>query len=270
MRKCFLLLAACALMATSCDNTTKNEDTTKDLKPFSINTITFNDSVQFPPEAMEEWMTDDIARYTADIDDPVTENEALRNNITSWICGFLNEEYKGNPQDVKAMVEFTKNEMFGPETGTPENYVDHSAKLMENNDRFVTYSGSSWRYNGGAYGVTIAEGATFSKATGNRFSFKMFKNPESLREMLKVAMQKQFFDPLLKDDDLTFEEAVYPEVLEKFPLPKTEPWIFHDSIFFTYEDSEIATHAFGLPGCGFSYMDLKNELTDEGKAFFNK
>ena len=272
MKKIYFLLAACALMATGCDNT-QNEPKQNEPIPFSTNTVMVADSIPFPPEAQEEGLTENMVIYSAVIDTPVTENETLRNNITGWIGSLLNEDYDGDSQDLKAMVEFEKKafmeEMGGEMEMTPA-AIEHTIKIAENNDRFVTYFDESWMYMGGVHGITYMEGATFSKATGNRFGYKMFKDLDQLNETVKAALQKQYFDPMLEEADATFEEVVYSEVSEAFSLPEAEPWIKNDSIIFLYEDGEIAPHVFGLPTCGFSFENLKDELTEEGKAFFNK
>lgn len=264
MKKYLVLLAACVLIASGCNRSSK------DPNAFSTNTITVEDSVQFPPELMEEWMSDNTARYESVVDAPVTENEDLRDNIISWISGLLSENYDGDSQDVKAMVEFDRDEFLSPETGSPQSFIQNHIKMVEDNDRYVTYYCKSWLYMGGAHGTSYEEGATFSKNTGERFTFKMFKNPDLLGEMIKVALQKQYFEPLLTGTDMTFEEVVYSEVAESFPLPTAEPWIQNDSVFFVYENYEIAAYALGLPQCGIPYEKLKTDLTEEGLTFFGK
>lgn len=264
MKKYLVLVAAVALVASACNRSSK------DPNAFSINTITVEDSVAFPAEMVDEWMSDDMARYMSVVDAPVTENEDLRDNIISWISGLLSENYDGDSQDVKAMVEFDRNEFLSPETGSPQSFLQNFIKMKEDNDRYVTYYCESWLYMGGAHGTSYEEGATFSKNTGERFTFKMFKDPELLTEMIKVALQKQYFEPLLEGTDVTFEEAVYSEVAESFPLPVAEPWIQNDSVYFVYQNYEIAAYALGLPQCGIPYEKLKKDLTEEGMTFFGK
>ena len=272
MKKYFFLLAACALFATGCDNS-QNQPNQNEPSKFSINTITVADSVQFPPEALEEGLAENMASYSAVVDAPITENETLRNNITNWIGSLLNEDYNGDSQDVKAMVELEKKAFFEEieeEMDLTPAYVEHTIKMEEDNDRFVSYRGENWLYMGGAHGTTYVEGATFSKATGKRFSFNMFKNPAQMREMIHAALQQQYYEPLMEGFDMTFEDAVFLEIAEAFPLPETNPWIRNDSVLFIYQDSEISSHAFGLPGCGIPYENLKDQLTEEGMTFFNK
>lgn len=243
---------------------------TQDPNAFSINTIIVEDSVQFPTEMMEEWMSDDMARYLSVVDAPVTENEDLRDNIINWISGLLSENYDGDSQDVKAMVEFDKDEFLGLETGSPQSNVQTFIKLVEDNDRYVSYCSEGWIYMGGAHGTSTKEGATFNKTTGERFTYKMFKNPEALTEWIKVELQKQYFEPLLEGTDVAFEDAIYSETVESFPLSEAEPWIRHDSVFFVYGDYEIAPYVFGIPECGIPFEKLKADLTEEGLTFFAK
>lgn len=262
MKKHLLLLAACALVASACNRTSN------DPNAFSINTITVEDSIQFPPELVEEWMTEDVAHYYSEVDAPVTGNEELRDNIIAWISSLLNPNYAGDSQDVKAMVEFDKDEFLTHEVETPQCAYQNNVKFQQENDRYITYFCESWLYMGGAHGTSYKEGATFSKATGERFTFSMLKDPESLCDQIKDALEKQYFLPLLEGTEVTFEDAVYSEVAESFPLPTAEPWIQNDSVYFVYEDYEIAAYVFGMPECGIPYTQLKDALTDEGKAFF--
>ena len=202
MKKHLLLLAACALVASACNRTSN------DPNAFSINTITVEDSIQFPPELVEEWMTEDVAHYYSEVDAPVTGNEELRDNIIAWISSLLNPNYAGDSQDVKAMVEFDKDEFLTHEVETPQCAYQNNVKFQQENDRYITYFCESWLYMGGAHGTSYKEGATFSKATGERFTFSMFKDPEILCDQIKDALEKQYFLPLLEGTEVTFEDAV--------------------------------------------------------------
>lgn len=262
MKKYLFLFAAFALTFAGCNRSEK------DVNAFDVNTLTIEDSVQFPAEMLEEWMQDDMAHYRTVVDVPETENEALRDNIINWISTLLSENYDGDSQDVKAMVDFDRNEFLGLETGSPNSYFQQTVKMVEDNDRYVSYCCDGWIYMGGAHGTSFKEGATFNKANGERFTYKMFKNSDLLTELIKSALKKQYFEPLLEGNDVTFEQAVYSEVAESFPLSEAEPWIQNDSVVFNYADYEIAAHVFGLPECSIPYEKLKDDLTDEGKAFF--
>lgn len=262
MKRVLLFAGLACLMISAC-NRSSNES-----NAFSINTITVDDSIQLPPEMLEEWMEDDMAYYTAEVDAPVTDNEDLRDNIIAWISSLLNENYDGDSQDVKAMVEFDKNEFLTNEVEMPRSMFQNNIKKVAENDRYITYFCESWLYMGGAHGTSYKEGATFDKTTGERFTFQMVKNPEGLCDRIKDALETQYFIPILEGTDVTFDEAVYSEVAESFPLPTTEPWIQNDSVYFVYQDYEIAAYVFGMPECGIPYEQLKDELTDAGRAFF--
>jgi hypothetical protein len=265
--KKLLFVVVAGLMFAACNQPTQNTNV-EPKETFSINTITVEDSVQFPAEAIEEWMSDDMAHYMAVVDVPVTENEVLLASINKWIASQLNVNYDGDLQDVAAMVEYDRKDFLCFETGSPDSYLEHFIMMLEDNDRFVTYGCETWEYNGGAHGNTYVEGATFSKATGERFDYTMFTNPEALRDVVKNAVKEQYFDVLLEDTDVTFEDAVVLEEDALFPLPEVGPWIQNDSIVFFYEDYEIAPHAFGLPACAIPAETLKAEMTEKGKAFF--
>ncbi len=262
MKKYLFFLAAFAMMLASCNRSEK------DVNAFDVTTFTVEDSLQFPPEMIEEWMNSDMANYLTVVDVPETENEALRDNIINWIGTLLSENYDGDSQDVKAMVDFDKNEFLNLETGAPNSHFQQFIKLVEENDRYVSYCDEGWIYMGGAHGTSFKQGATFNKTNGDRFTYKMFKDPEALADRIKDALEKQYFEPILDGYDVTFEQAIYSEAFESFPLSEAEPWIRNDSVFFVYGDYEIAAYVFGMPECGIPYEKLKADLTDDGKAFF--
>ena len=261
MKKLWFFLGFCCLLTTGCNHNVKDND-------FEVNTVTVEDSVQFPPDAMEEWMYDDMAYYLTVVDEPVTDNEDLRDNIIAWISGFLSENYDGDSQDVTAMVNYEKDEFLDTVNGSPQSRLQHFITLDEENDRYVTYLCENYLYTGGIHGTTSKTGATFNKKTGERFGYEMFVNPDTVSDIIRNAVKLQYFDPLLEGTDALFEETLHSDAAESFPMPVTEPWIQNDSVFFIYESYEIAPYAFGMPECGLPYLSLKEHLTEAGKAFF--
>lgn len=254
----------CLLLAMmACNGSKKN-----DPNAFDVNTITVEDSVQFPPEALEEWMFDDKATYLAVVDEPLTKNEDLRDNIVGWISEFLSPNYDGDSQDVAAMVDFEKNEFLGLETGSPQSQLQHFITLQEDNDRYVTYISDSYLFTGGAHGTSSIVGATFLKTTGERFTYDMFLNPMALTGVIKDGVEAQYFAPMLEGTDVDFKTALLVEDFDEFPLPINEPWIQNDSVFFIYSAYEISPYAMGMPKCGFPCQSMMEYLTDAGKAFF--
>lgn len=261
MKRILRLMPIICLLTMACNHNDKTN-------VFEINTITVEDSIQFPPEALDEWMYDDMAYYLTVVDAPVTSNEELRDNIIAWISGFLSENYDGDSQDVNAMVVFEKDEFLDTVNGSPQSSMQHFIILDEENDRYVTYLCENNLYTGGIHGTSFKAGATFNKKTGERFGYQMFKNKDVLHDLIRNAVEQQYFAALFDSTDRTFEEDILSEVAEDFPLPDTDPWIQNDSIFFVYEAYEIAPYAEGMPGCGLSFESLKDNLTEEGKTFF--
>lgn len=231
MKKIVLLLAVSCLVL-SCHRNVK-----PDPNAFDFHTVTVEDSVRFPEEAVEEWMYDDMAYYLGVVDVPVTDNEALRDNIIGWMSGFLSENYDGDSQDVQAMLNFDKDEFLSLESGTPQSSNQLSLTLQEDNERYVTFFADNYLYTGGAHGMSYQEGATFSKKNGVRFDFGMFKDPMALEDLLGT-------------------------------VPTTDPWIMHDSVVFIYQSYEIAPYSSGLPQSRWPYAAIKDGLSDEGKSFF--
>ena len=255
---CLVALALCA-----CHRTPKNAPAA-----FSVENYVVEDSVQFPEEALDPWMSDDMAYYLGVVDIPVTENEELRDNIINWISSNLNESYQGDSQDVKAMVEFDKNDFLSLDNGTPQSRQQVFITVEEDNDRYVTYFQESYLYTGGAHGITIQSGASFNRMTGQRFTFDMFTEPLALVGLIRESLKTQYFDVLMDGTDVAFDEVLFAESVEEFPLPVTEPWIRNDSVVFVYQSYEIAPYALGIPQCGIPYRELKGFLTEEGVSFF--
>lgn len=262
MKTIFLLCALCLLVA-GCGHSPKDS-----LNALKINTITVEDSAQFPQEALEDWMYDDMAYYLSVVDVPVTNNEELRDNIILWISGFLSSNYDGDSQDVKSMVDFDRDEFLDPSLGSPQTRQQNFIYLVEDNDRYVTYCCDTYSYSGGAHGNSLKEGATFLKTDGTRFSYEMFKNPDTLTEIIREGIETQYFADVLEGTDLAFEQAVMVESLEDFPLPMSEPWIQNDSIFFIYLAYEISAYSLGMPQCGFPYQSLREHLSSKGLTYF--
>lgn len=262
-KRIVFLVVSCLVLAASCHRNVKD-----DPNAFDFKTITVEDSVQFPEEAMEEWMFDDMAYYLGVVDVPITGNETLRDNIIGWMSDFMSSNYDGDSQDVQAMLNFDKDEFLGLESGTPQSSNQLFLTLQEDNDRYVTYLCDNYVYTGGAHGASYQAGATFSKKNGARFDFGMFKDPMELVELLKKEVKEQHFDPVNEETEFVFEEAIFPEAVEDFPLPSTDPWIQHDSVVFLYQSYEIAPYACGMPQCKLPYVALKEYLTDEGIQFF--
>ena len=263
MKKTITILSLVVLAFLACQRTPKNAPAA-----FSVENYVMEDSVQFPEEALDPWMSDDMAYYLGVVDIPVTENEELRDNIINWISSNLNENYQGDSQDVKAMIEFDKNDFLSLDNGTPQSRQQVFITMDENNDRYVTYSQESYLYSGGAHGITLLSGASFNKISGQRFTFGMFVEPQSLTDLIQESLKTQYFDELMDGADVTFDEVIFSESVEEFPLPVTEPWIRSDSVIFVYQSYEIAPYALGIPQCGIPYQEIKGFLTEEGVSFF--
>lgn len=263
MKRIVFLVCAMTILATACERSPKSP-----ANALRVNTITVEDSVQFPPEALEDWMFDDMAYYLTEVDVPVTDNEELRDNIIQWISDFLSPNYDGDSQDVKEMVEFDKDEFLDPNLGSPQSNLQNLINLVEDNDHYVTYICDSYLYTGGVHGSSLKEGASFLKTDGTRFTYELFKDPDALAGMIKDGIESQYFMETLDGTEMTFEEAIVEEALDDFPMPMSEPWIENDSIFFIYMTYEISAYSLGMPQCGFPYQMLKDHLTPKGLSFF--
>lgn len=263
MKRIMFLLVATVLLNVGCNRTSPNTSAA-----FSVEKYIVEDSIEFPEEALDPWMSDDMAYYLGVVDIPITENEELRDNIINWISSNLNENYQGDSQDVKAMVEFDRNDFLSLDNGTPQSRQQVFITMDEDNDRYVTYSQELYLYTGGAHGITLQSGASFNKTSGKRFSYSMFAEPQALTDLIQQSLKTQYFDVLMDGEDPSFDEVLFEETREDFPLPVTGPWIRNDSVIFAYQSYEIAPYALGIPQCGIPYKDIKGFLTEEGVSFF--
>lgn len=264
MKKTVLLLSALCLMAACERNKPAPEQ-----EAFSFNTLSVNDSVQFPESYLEEWHYTDKSYYKCEIDEPVTKNQALHDSIVEWIASQLVDVTTIESRDIKALMERDKKSFLTIEDSEPGYESQTFLKLREVSDNYVTYVEESYLYLGGAHGMPYYYCATFNSQTGRRFSYEMFKTFDGLNEMLEDGIINQYFGDM-GEDGFDIDDVLFVDKDEPFPLPFTMPWIECDSVHFCYGAYEIAPFVVGMPECSFPYSAMEKFLTDEGKTFFAK
>lgn len=250
-----LVIAALCLLAACHRNNNADND-------FEVKTFVVNDSIKFPEEELNEWNYTDMSYYYSEVDLPVTSNEALRDSILNWIARQFDYEADYS-NDIPTLIENDKQTFFFSEDSEPGYESRLSISLLEDNDRYVTYALGGYMYLGGAHGMPYIDRVTFRKTDGMLFSLELFKSTDGLNDMIKDALDEQYFGYSIDEELL-----VDPE--EMLPMPDTQPWVENDTVHFIYQPYEIAPFAAGMPECVFPYSTMKDRLTAEGKSFFAK
>ena len=296
MKKSLLLLAAIAMLVgcgnkpvkqiQKVDTETITESTTESVIEdysqedfieeeenvrFTVENYTLQDSRSTIEDGEEH--PDNMITFSCDIDIPVTDNEALRDSICYWLASQIGSDYDGNPSDVKAMMSHYRDRSldFEGDEGTEGYDLEYSMKLMEANDRYVTY-----RYNlffesaGSPRANQEYTYVTFDSSTGTRFTRQMILVDDDLKQLVMNGLFEQYFSEWRSEDlpDLLFFDPDLPEDYGFFLPQYDEPWIFNDYIYFGYSVHEIADRCTGQPRCGLSYSEMEPYLTEEGKTFF--
>lgn len=261
MKKIVLLLAAVCLLFSCERNNSK-------LDEFSVNTLSVNDSLQYPEEYLNEWDFSDVSYFQCEVDAPVTKNQALHDSIVEWMACQLVDVNEVTTRDLEELIKKSKDVFFDLESSEAGSESSISLKLQEVNDRYVTFCENSYYYMGGAHGMWFGYGATFDRISGKRFSYEMFKSLDGLNEVVMEGLANQYFTEDYLDESEDLLEFLMIDADEPFPLPYTQPWISHDSIHFCYSLYEIAPYFCGEPECAFPYSEMEPFLTEEGKSYF--
>lgn len=273
MKKSLLLLAALCLLF-ACGNNKQNNKTDND-KPeaFSVENYKVEDSRLLGTIEEEDGSYEMHGSVSCEIDIPVTDNKKLYDSICCWFAQCFGTDYDKDPRDVKAMVEYYKNWPFVyDQEEIPEGFdMSYTFKMMEANERYVTYSYSIfsevYSYPRANFETTYV---TFDRNTGKRFTRQMVKEDETLEELVMNALLEQYFDEW-RPEDLADILAFDPDDLEEagFWLPEfTDPYIYNGYLYYYYWEHDIANRVAGQPTCALSYNEMEPYLTEEGKAFF--
>lgn len=238
--KKLIIPIALLLLAVGC-NRTKSDSNEVGAEPY-----TFSDSV-----FLENDFEEGYARYTMNIDLPITSNDTLRQNIMHWMLDDWTEDYQ-------AYIEADKIRFFEEEGNEPTAEFKGNFTLVEQTDRYVTYISEGYLYTGGAHSLPWYYGTTFCKMDGGIVGYDLFVEPEQLTDIIAENIKTQWFDSMEADED-------YSDIEGTFGLPTNQPWIEADSLVFCYGPYEIAPYAAGMPLCKIAKTDLAPFLSEKGK-----
>lgn len=159
---------------------------------------------------------------------------------------------------IKASIDAYKRD--GYEDIMPYTYTWRISPLYFT-DQYVTYTDSTYTYEGGAHGLSGFKAATFTLADGKEWGYDMFeKNKLSdLRSMVLSALAKQYFKA---ESDSAMEQSLL-QPLANVTLPSCPPYVTKDGIAFTYQQYEIAPYSEGMPSCVLSIFDVHNFLNPD-------
>ena len=263
MKKLLFLLPAIALVMLSCGNYATERDV------FATDSVTVADSSA-------------QVLVTMTVDFP-TSNSLLSNAVREYINENLGGTYDGDLTDAKAMLDSyvqkvfkSLEEMVGEMGDRPEImqlYEDVNIRLLEETDRYVTYTVAIDTYYGGAHGSHIFYGATFRKTDGRRFGADAVRTPSDFEEadgwhqLLKEGVRSYFS----AQADVSTDEQLKGILLgvdnvNFIPSPQYAYYFTKDGVCFVYQQYEIAPYAAGLPSFTIPYADIRPYLTATAAA----
>ena len=248
MKKLFIPFLLVLFIVTMGCNRNKSNSNDVDVETYFI-----SDSV-----LIDNGYEEDYARYTMNIDLPVTKNDTLRQNIIQWMLSSDNDDYE-------AYFKADEKRFFDEEGHEPRSVFEGKYTLREQTDLYVTYISDGYSYTGGAHPMPWYYGVSFNKADGNTIGYEIFEDPDQLVELISENIHQQYFDYFN-----TEEEEYLFEPDDFFPLPTNQPWIESDSIVFCYGPFEIAPYAAGMPLCKIAISDLQPYFSEiGGKSLLN-
>ena len=254
---------------------TENPTAVEDPQPFfTVEPFVVEETKPLRNKDDGEESFEELISFKCAIDLPMTDNQALYDSICYWFSNQFGSDYNGDPRDVKAMVNHYKDRTLEiEEEEDMEGFeLEYNVKMLEANDRYVTYSYSLFFESNSApragFETTYV---TFNRNTGQRFTRQMLKVDDSLEQLVMNALFEQFFSAW--NDDVLAELLFFdPEDDEDrhFFLPQyDDPWILDDQLCYGYSEHEIADRCTGQPNCRLPYHDVEPYLTESGKAFFS-
>ncbi len=223
----------------------------------SVQRIELQDSMPpLMPEDIEDEYKENL-HYTLTLDLP-TGDDIVSDSIRRYI--FSEVEQKSDNENLETAFKKNAKKFFTEETdGWNGCALEMSFTKTFENDKIVTFTKNCYWYGGGAHGSTTITGVSFCKKTGKRIGWDIFRTTDGLADLILSKLPNYF---QVENEDDVFEELLNIEEEGKLPLPQTQPWIENDSIYFLYQQYEIACYAAGMPNCAFSFDELKDFLVN--------
>lgn len=225
----------------------------------------------------------------ADYPSPITG--ALSANIAAWIRKSIAPEIATpDTMDGQKVVDFIGKSMFdhykNGEDKESNMECSVTAELVCKRRNYVSYVLTGYEYTGGAHGITVIHGATFSQLDGKQYGWELLKDTAKtgFHKLMKKGVRKYLssFDASrgeISDEELVEELMIFnsdgnpvtPEQLDHdFPLPSTPPYLTRTGVTFVYAAYEIACYAAGMPTFTISFDDIDDYLSHEAKKLIKK
>lgn len=170
----------------------------------------------------------------------------------------------------RMVAEVTRMAEDGWATGYYNNYT---ASISMQTEKFVTLEETHEIFTGGAHGAYIVSGLTFRNSDGAQMGWNLFdmsKKAEiiallkkGVMEYLEVGTEEELQEHLQVWDDPDTPEN---ELEFGLPLPRAVPYVTTKGVVFIYQQYEIACYAAGLPSVIIPVEELRDLLSEEGRA----
>lgn len=279
------MFALAALILTSCNK--KQAATVSSADADSTTVVEPTEKAQtdkLTTKKIAKSLKNDAGEFDLTIDFPEGGNATLVNAIREYISESLGStygggedeslqgSYSGDVADGEKMAtyyfdlkvkEFTGMYNDMKQDGMPEvPELTSSIKITKDyeTDKVVTYLYNSYENGGGAHGGAVGSGMTFRKSDGRRIDWDLFTTVK-MQSIIRDGL-KEYFE--VKTDDelagcLTLNDSFI------LPMPVTPPLFGKDGIIVTYQQSEIAAYAAGMPSFVIPYKKAKDMMNNTGK-----
>ncbi len=278
MKKILLSAFIAATLTLSCGN----KATTNNTQNNGVDSVDTTEAVDEKSESIERLSTDSVTfnqdgkrtRVDVKVEYPTSGSDALKNILCEYISEQLGGTYKGDVNDVKAMVKYYGKQAFNnlnKERIENEDNADafyerdfYVNKIYETNT-FVTFSSQNYVMTGGVHGGTTSIATTFRKSDGRRFGSDMLRNTssEGFCNILKEGFRQYFTEmtgKTMNDEELQ-EQIITGAAIEALPLPVTPPYLTDKGVTFIYQQYELVCYAAGMPGFTIPYSKIRPYLT---------
>lgn len=228
-------------------------------------------------DSIAEGKGNNVSFAVTSIDFPVKGDKQVVSAITDWIVMYTQGHLDGDKYK-KYVADVNKKIFSVPESGDAgfggyENSFELH-KSFETN-KLITMLGLSYTYLGGAHGVHKSVGVTFRKSDGTAFDKEMIADYNSVG--FKKLIKKYMMEYFEVNDYESLRSCLFEEGLEVDP--SGDWWVKLPGSFLPYIDEEgrvvvmyglyeIAPYASGEVEACIPYEEIKDRLTEEGKAYF--
>lgn len=228
-----------------------------------------------------------IVRIRVDYPTPITGR--LSANIAAWIRQNLGTGTPSDTMSAQSVADFYGNAklraMGGIEnTGKNKSYYADSRIICNRRD-YVSLTFTTREQSELTGTTTYMSGATFRKHDGKRCGWDMLTDTSSnklhhiMREGVRHYVEKEFGKQHLNNDNLlsllqagaeNFKESDKKAILNKMPLPKSEPYLSKKGMTFVYQPYELAPVSLGVPLFTVPYEIIKPLMTKDAQEMFEK